>query len=92
MDMIGLITALSVIMWYLIDRIKPLWSEVKYGKYITIALAAVFGFALVFSFGLDLIVGLGLWSEVTLMGQFITGLTLMAGSSVVSEIIELIKK
>lgn len=91
MDMLGLIAALSIIMWYLIDRFKPLWTEKSWGKYVTIAISAIFAIALVFSFGLDLIVALGLVSSITIVGQVMTVLTLMAGSSVVSEIISLIK-
>ena len=35
MEMLTLIIAMSAIMWYLIDRFKPLWSELSFGKYIT---------------------------------------------------------
>lgn len=91
MDMLGLILALSTIMWYIIDRFKPLWAEKSWGKYVTIAVAAIFAFGLSFGFGLDLVFGLGLVESVTVLGEILTGLTLMAGSSAISEIIQKIK-
>jgi hypothetical protein len=92
MDMLGLILALSMIMWYLIDRFKPIWEGFTYGKYITMGISAIAGFALVFSLGLDILVGLGLLTSMTIAGQVMTGFVLMAGSSAISEIITLIKK
>ena len=44
MDMLMLIGALSMIMWYLIDRFKGMWAEMAYGKYITTGCAAILGF------------------------------------------------
>lgn len=92
MDMLGLILALSMIMWYLIDRFKPIWEGFTYGKYTTMGISAIAGFALVFSLGLDILVGLGLLTSMTIAGQIMTGFVLMAGSSAISEIITLIKK
>ena len=88
MEMLTLIIALSTIMWYIINRFKGFWAEVKYGKYITIAVAAVFGFGLTFGLGLDLLLAIGLTQAVTIVGQILTGFTLMAGSSAVAEILE----
>lgn len=92
MDMLGLIFALSMIMWYIIDRFKPLWENLSYSKYITIGAAAIGGFSLTFCLGLDILVGLGLLTSITIAGQIMTGFILMAGSSAISEIITLIKK
>lgn len=91
MGMLTLIIGLSMIMWYVIDRFKPLWAELSYGKYITIGVAAVLGFALAFGFGLDLVSAIGLYSAVTPMGTALTGFTLMSGSSAVSEVIAKVK-
>ena len=91
MEMITLIIAMSAIMWYLIDRFKPLWSELSFGKYITIVISALFAFGLTFAFGLDLVFACGLFAEMTVAGQVLTGLVLMSGSSAVAEIIERIK-
>ena len=91
MEMLTLIIAMSAIMWYLIDRFKPLWSELSFGKYITIAVSAAFAFGLTFAFGLDLVFACGLFAEMTIAGQILTGLVLMSGSSAVAEIIERIK-
>lgn len=92
MDMLGLIFALSMIMWYIVDRFKPLWENLSYSKYITTGVAAIGGFSLTFCLGLDILVGLGLLTSVTIAGQIMTGFILMAGSSAISEIITLIKK
>ena len=91
MDMLTLIIAMSAIMWYLVDRFKPLWSELSFGKYITITVSALFAFELTFAFGLDLVFACGLFAEMTVAGQILTGLVLMSGSSAVAEIIERIK-
>lgn len=91
MEMLTLIIAMSAIMWYLVDRFKPLWSELSFGKYITIAVSALFAFGLTFAFGLDLVFACGLFAEMTVAGQILTGLVLMSGSSAVAEIIERIK-
>lgn len=91
MEMLTLIIAMSAIMWYLVDRFKPLWSELSFGKYITIVISALFAFGLTFAFGLDLVFACGLFAEMTVAGQILTGLVLMSGSSAVAEIIERIK-
>ena len=91
MEMLTLIIAMSAIMWYLVDRFKPLWSELSFGKYITIVISALFAFGLTFAFGLDLVFACGLFAEITVAGQILTGLVLMSGSSAVAEIIERIK-
>lgn len=91
MDALALILALSAILWYCIDRFKPMWETVSWGKYITILVAAAGSFGLVFSFGLDIVAALGLFAEDTVAGKILTGLALMSGSSAISEIIEKIK-
>lgn len=91
MEMLTLIISLSIIMWYIIDRFKEMWEGTKYGKYITMAVSAVFAFAIAFSFGVDIILALGLVQESSTIGTVITALALMSGSSAVSEIIERVK-
>ena len=91
MSSLTLILALSAIIWYCVDRIKVMWANVPYGKYITTAVAGLLGAAAVFGYGLDLIYGLGIVNEVTIVGQIITVLGLMGGSSAISEIIARIK-
>lgn len=91
MDLLALILALSVVMWYCIDRVKPMWESLESGKYITMGVAAIFGFALAFAYSLDLVFALGLVTEASLMGKILTGLVLMGGSSAVSEIIGKVK-
>lgn len=91
MDILTLIIALSSIMWFLIDRFKPIWNDLSFGKWITIAVSAVAGFGLTFAFNLDVIYACGLVKEISLAGEIITGFVLMSGSSAVAEIIERIK-
>lgn len=91
MDLLALILMLSAVMWYVIDRVKPYWAEVSYGKHITMGVAALFGFALSFGYQLDIVYALGLVPEVGVIGQILTGLVLMSGSSAVSEIIAKVK-
>lgn len=91
MDSVTLILALSSIIWLIVDRMKPLWADLTWGKYITTAMAAVLGAIGVFGFELDLICALGVVEEVCVGGQLLTVLALMSGSSVISEIINRVK-
>lgn len=91
MEMLTLILALSAVLWFLVDRFKPIWEGLSFGKYITLLVAGIGAFALVFSFNLDLILACGLVEVTTIAGKIITGLVLMSGSSAVAEIIERVK-
>lgn len=91
MNMLFLVGAMSVIIWYIIDRLKELWVNVPYSKYITVGISAILSFACAFCFSLDILVGLGLIAEVSIMGQILTALVFMGGSSAVSELIGLVK-
>lgn len=91
MKMLQIIVIVSIIMWYIIDRFKPLWADIKCGKYITIAVSALFAFALCFGYHLDLMVALGVVSKGSVLGTILTGLTLMGGSSAVAELITRVK-
>lgn len=92
MDILTLIIALSSVMWYVIQRGKDeIWGSLSFGKWITIAVAAIAGFGLTFAFGLDILFACGLVESVSIAGQIVTGLVLMSGSSAVAEIIERIK-
>lgn len=91
MEMLSLILALSAVLWFLVDRFKPIWEGLSFGKYITLLVAGIGAFALVFSFNLDLILACGLVKATTIAGKIMTGLALMSGSSAVAEIIERVK-
>ena len=91
MENLTLIIALSAVLWFIVDKFKPLWAEQSWGKYITMVVAAIGGFGLTFAFDLDLIHACGLVGNLTLAGQILTGLILMSGSSAVAEVIERIK-
>ena len=91
MTSIALILALSAVIWYVVDRFKPIWSGYSWGKYITTAVAGILGALVVFGYGLDLICALGIAQDASLVGQLLTVLALMCGSSAISEIISRIK-
>ena len=93
MDMLMIILALATIMWYIIDNLKEkIWANTPYSSYITIAVSAIGSFALVFGYNLDLICALGFVNEVSVIGEIVTALAMMAGSAVISEIVELFRK
>jgi len=91
MEMLGLIIALSAVIWYVIDRAKTLYTDLTWGKWITIGLAALGSAFVVFSFGLDLIFAVGLVAAPSVAGQILTALVMMSGSSAIAEIIGSIK-
>lgn len=91
MEMLEIIIMVSVVMWYIIDRFKTLWEGWTYGKYVTIAVSALFAFALSVGYGLDLMAALGVVTDSGVLGTVLTAFTLMGGSSAVSELIEHIK-
>ena len=91
MNSITLIMALSAVIWYVIDRVKPLWTDKSWGKYITTVVAGVLGTAVVFGYDLDIVCAIGMSAEISVVGQALTVLSLMCGSSAISEIITRIK-
>lgn len=88
MEMLTLILALSTIIWYIVDNAKGVWANLSWHKYITIGVVAILAAAVVFTFGLDIIVALALTADVTIVGEVLTVLAIMSGSSAVAEIIE----
>lgn len=91
MSSIALILALSAIVWYIVDRCKPMWSGKPWGKYVTTTAAGALGAAMTFGYNLDLICAIGLSADITIVGKIITILAFMCGSSAISEIIARIK-
>ena len=91
MNSITLIMALSAVIWYVVDRVKVLWEHKTWGKYCTTAMAAILGAAAVFGYNLDLVCAMGMAPEMSVVGQVMTVLSLMCGSSAISEIITRIK-
>lgn len=91
MSSIALILALSAIIWYVVDRFKPIWIDKPFGKYITTAMAGALGAAMVFGYNLDLIYAMGIVNNISIVGKLITVLAFMCGSSAISEIIARIK-
>lgn len=91
METLGIIMAISIVIWYIIDRFKPLWEKAAGSKYITIGIAAILGTVAVITFCLDILVATGIVPDVTVFGQICTVLLYMAGSSAFAEVIERIK-
>ena len=91
MDSLMIIVALSAVIWYVIDRIKEAWSSLSWGKWLTVVLSAILSAACVFCFDMDLIAALGLTEASSIMGQILTVLVLMSGSSGVSEVIQRVR-
>lgn len=92
MSMIAIILALSTILWYLVDNLKDkIWGGKSYSSYITIAVAGVLAFALTFSYNLDIICALSIVDNITVIGKIITAISMMAGSAIVSELVELFR-
>ena len=91
MDSLTLILTLSAIIWYVVDRLKPIWLGHNWSKYITTATAGALGALAVFGYNLDIIFAVGLTEKISIMGQVITILGFMCGSSAISEIIARIK-
>lgn len=92
MEAISTITTFSAVVWYIIDRIKPMWSKLSWGKWITIGLSALLCGGGTIIFDLNIIAALGLTTSLPVVAQYvITTIILMSGSSCVSEILEKIK-
>lgn len=92
MTTIAFLLTLSGILWYIIDRIKPMWSEVKFGNYITMGVALAGGLALSFAFNLDILYSLGIFQEASVLGKIVTAVAFMSGSSGISELVKFFKK
>ena len=91
MSSITLILTLSAIIWYIVDRCKPVWQGRSWSKYVTSVVAGALGAAVVFGYNLDLIYAMGIVNEISIVGKIITILAFMCGSSAISEIIARIK-
>lgn len=91
MAMLEMIVLLSMVMWYIIDRVKPMWESLKNGKYITMAVSAAFAGVLSAGYGLNIIAALGVDGGPAWLGTVLTALVLMGGSSAVSELIARVK-
>lgn len=90
-EMLTLLFVLSTIIWFVIDRVKPFWSGLSFGKYVTIVVAAVLGAVVVFTYGIDILVALAVTNQVTIVGEILSTLVIMSGSSALSELLALIK-
>ena len=93
MEAFSTIATFSAAIWYIIDRIKPLWANVSWGKWITIAVSAIFCGIGTGAFNLNIITELGFDTSLPVVAQHaITAIVLMSGSSCVNEILDKTKK
>lgn len=83
-----LLLAISTMIWYVIDRFKPLWETFEYSSAITTAIALVLSAFCVFGLNLDLLNIAALTETITIIGRVITVLLLTSGSSAIAEIID----
>ena len=90
--MLEIILLVSTVMWYIIDRLKVIWENVSYGKWITVGVSAVFAFTLAFCYRLDFMAAVGVSSDPTIIGTILTGFIFMGGSSALSELIKRLKE
>lgn len=86
-DMTSIIL-LSTIMWLLVDWLKPLWEKLSFGKYITMAVALLGSVAMTFTFGLDLLLAIGVSAEPTVIGSVFAAVAMTAGSGLINEIVK----
>lgn len=87
--MLGLLLAISVIEWYIIDNLKErIWGGWSFGHYVTIAVSLIASFALSFAFGLDILAAVGLVETSSIAGVVLTAFALSSGSSAIAELIE----
>ena len=91
MGSISFIACFSMVIWFIIDRFKKLWSEWKYGKWVTLAVSCALSAACAFVFNLDILYVLEVTKEISILGQIVTVLTFMSGASGVSELVMLFK-
>ena len=85
--MLTTIIMLAVILWWAIDRVKPVWANLPVHGFITTMVAMAAGIALALTNKLDLLFALDVTDSVTFGGQLFAGIALMAGSSGVNELI-----
>lgn len=86
--MLTTIIGLSIVIWYIIDRAKELWSGLENGRWLTIGSAALLGAAVTLTYGLDIVNGLGISDSTTIVGQILTVLSFMGGSSFIAELVD----
>ena len=89
MEALSLIATFSSVVWYIIDRVKPLWSSKSWGKWITIGVSALLCAAGTGIFNLNIVTAFGFETTLPLVAQYaITTVILMSGSSCVNEILD----
>ena len=91
MELMGLILALSALLWYVIETHKHFWKNWRCKSLITTVIAAAGAFSLVFNFNLDIVYALHLTNYSCTAGQIVTGFVMMSGSSAISDVASKIK-
>ena len=89
MEAISLLATFSAVVWYIIDRVKVIWSGKTWSKWITMGAAAILCGLGTWVFNLNIVTAFGFETTLPLVAQYaITTVVLMSGSSCVSEILE----
>lgn len=81
----------STVIWFIVGKFKWLWSGRKYSKDITPIVAGILATGCVFTYGLDIMETLGVSTMTTLVGQLLTILIIMTGSSGIETVISAVK-
>ena len=95
MNIIFTLGALSVVIWFVIDRFMPSWADKSWGKYVTLAVSVVLGelaAILVYissGYTCDILNAFGI--SIPWFGAILTGLVMSAGASAVYEVVDAIK-
>lgn len=88
MNNIGFIVIVTTILHALMDWIKTAWAGQKQAKCISMAVSTLGAAALVITFQLDLLVALGLTTDITHIGGVFAAVAIAAGSELIRELIQ----
>lgn len=86
LEMLAVLLIVSTVIWYVTDKFKVIWEASPYSRYFTMLFVAILGAAAVLTLGLDILVIMGAATVVSVIGQILTVLVLMTGSSAVAEV------
>ena len=81
------IISFSIIVWIIIDRVKPLWESFKFKSILTSVIALLCGLVIAIFYHLDIIVALELAETESVIGYIFTAFAIMGGSSCINEIL-----
>jgi len=92
--MIGILVAVSTVVWYVVDRLNTVFSwkeKLSWGNWLSTIIVAALATIAVVTYQLDIFVACEICAEVTFFGCLMTVLVIAGGSSCIAEIIKRIK-